>query len=284
MPSEEIIRKALAAIQQDEADRIYFFETLTSPDWIKPLWDAGVFQSPPQLIKDAGYVNFPLWAESRYVARMAPIAPETVLEVVLAIPETENVRVHEDFLDAALSMPAQLASKLVPKIRDWIRLPYHLLLTEKLSDLVLYLVLNRQVDPALDLARSLFMGLTKSLLGPGGSHYSDIWQYQEILKKHIPHLVAVAMWPTLNLLCDLLVVAIKYSRDSDKKGLGSIDQSYFWRPAIEAQELSQLPGFFELRGLLTSTLRDAAIEAVRSRQVSLGEMVKHLESFRGIDL
>jgi len=279
MPSEEIIRKALEAIQQDEADRIYFFETLTSPDWIKPLWDAGVFQSPPQLIREAGYVNFPLWAESRYLSRMAPTAPETVLEVVLAIPETENVRVHEDFLDAALSMPPHIAAKLTPKVKDWMKLPYHLLLSEKLSELVLYLVLNSQVDVALDLAESLFMGLTESLLVPDGSHYSDIWQYQEILKKQIPHLLTVAVWPTLNLLCDLLVVAIKDSSNSDKKGLGSIDQSYFWRPAIEAQELSQLPGPFELKGLLTSTLRDAAIEAVRSRHVPLGEMVKHLERF-----
>src|ERR1700693_1989475 len=209
MPSAEVIKKALAAIQQDEADRIYFFETLTSPDWIKPLSDADIFQSPPPLLRDGEYVQFPLWEESRYLARMAQIAPETVLEIVLAIPETENVRIHEDFLDAALTMPAHLAVKLVPKFMAWVKLPYHLLLYEKLGDLVSYLALNGEVDAALNLAETLFARLTESITASASGSYSDIWQYQEILKKHVPHLLAIAALPTLNLLCDLLVTALK---------------------------------------------------------------------------
>jgi hypothetical protein len=280
MPSAEVIKKALAAIQQDEADRIYFFETLTSPDWIKPLSDAGIFQSPPPLLRDGEYVQFPLWAESRYLARMAQIAPETVLEIVLAIPETENVRIHEDFLDAALTMPAHLAVKLVPKFMVWVKLPYHLLLSEKLGDLVSYLALNGEVDSALHLAEALFARLTESITTSASRRYSDIWQYQEILKKYVPHLLAIAALPTLNLLCDLLVTALKDTKDSNGEGEDTTDQSYIWRPAIEEQGSMQLHGQLELRGLLTSTLRDAAMEVVRLRQVSLSEIVEYLERFR----
>src|SRR3954447_421924 len=96
-----------------------FFNQLKSPDWIRPLWDAGMFRSPPTPVKEGKYVSFPLWPESRYLARMAAQAPETVLEVALQIPLTENVRVHEDLADATLAMPADLAAKLVPKAKKW---------------------------------------------------------------------------------------------------------------------------------------------------------------------
>ena len=280
MPSAEVIKKALAAIHQDEADRIYFFETLTSPDWIKPLTDAGIFQSPPPLLRDGEYVQFPLWAESRYLARMAQIAPEAVLEIVLAIPETENVRIHEDFLDAALTMPAHLALKLVPKFMVWVILPYHLLLSEKLGDLVSYLALNGEVEAALNLAEALFARLAESITASAGGRYSDIWQYQEILKKHVPDLLAIAPLPTLNLLCDLLITALKDTKDTNGEGKDTTDLSYIWRPTIEELSPMQLHGQLELRGLLTSTLRDLALEIMGLRQVSLGEIVEYLERFR----
>jgi hypothetical protein len=45
-----------------------------------------------------------MWPESRYLARMAavPEAQETVLRIALAIPASENSRVHDDIADIAL--------------------------------------------------------------------------------------------------------------------------------------------------------------------------------------
>ena len=46
--------------------------------------------------------------------------PETVLDVILHIPDTDNVRVHEDLADAALAMPAELAAHWASKEAEWI--------------------------------------------------------------------------------------------------------------------------------------------------------------------
>src|SRR4051794_10926526 len=114
MITPELVQRALRAIKRT-ADYEHFFHQLTSPSWIKPLWEAGLFRNPPGPEPEGEYIGFPIWAESRYLARMACEAPETVMEVMLQIPDTENVRVHEDMAEAAAAMPAKLAARLVPK-------------------------------------------------------------------------------------------------------------------------------------------------------------------------
>ena len=51
---------------------------------------------------------------------MAPLDPKTVCDIIGAIPNTKNFRVHVDYADAALAMPPQLAKALVPKMKQWI--------------------------------------------------------------------------------------------------------------------------------------------------------------------
>lgn len=105
-----------------------------------------------------GGITFTSWPESRYLARMAATDAEgawAALEIALQIPETENTRVHEDLIDAALAMPPELAVRFVPSAKRWVRLPYQLLLPEKLGALVSRLALGGQTVAALDLAKSL---------------------------------------------------------------------------------------------------------------------------------
>ncbi len=156
MPSRELVQRALNAIKR-AADYEYFFGQLKSPDWIKPLWDVGLFRSPPEPIREGQYVRLPIWPESQYLARMAARAPDTVLDVLLEIPDTENVRVHEDFADAALAMPAELAAKWVKKETRWMEQQQNLyfLLPQKLGALITHLCKGGQADVALQLAKML---------------------------------------------------------------------------------------------------------------------------------
>ena len=157
MIAPETVKKALDAIKRS-ADYQYFFSQLKSPDWLRPLWDAGLFRAPPAPTKDGNYISFPSWAESRYLARMGSRAPEIVLDIILKMPETENVRVHEDVIEAALSMPPPVAAKLTDKIRAWLnsrRLP---LLPEALGQLISHLARGGQVSEALELARTVPLG------------------------------------------------------------------------------------------------------------------------------
>src|SRR5215207_2844048 len=110
VPSQEVVQKALAEIRKRPANYEYFFDQLRSPDWIQPLFENGLFQNPPEPIREGDYIKFPFWPESQYLARVASLAPESVLEIALQI-ETDNVRVHEDIADAACAMTPHLAAQ-----------------------------------------------------------------------------------------------------------------------------------------------------------------------------
>src|SRR6266851_5508790 len=104
-PTADQVDKAIAKLGHDE--RIwYFLEHLENPLWLPFLRERRFFDRPPAPEPDptGKGIAFPGWAVTRYLARIAD-HPETqalVLEVALAIPETENTRVHEDLADVAL--------------------------------------------------------------------------------------------------------------------------------------------------------------------------------------
>src|ERR1039457_2005960 len=95
MPSRETVYKALAAIKQPAAYE-YFFDQLKSPSWTAPLRERSFFRDPPEGEVEGNYIRFPPWPESRYLDRLAPLAPELVLEVLKGIPDTMNPRVLGD--------------------------------------------------------------------------------------------------------------------------------------------------------------------------------------------
>ena len=155
MLSDETVIRALKAIAKGEAQRRYFFERAKSPDWLKPLAEAGYFQQPPDPVAEGQYISFPAWEQSQYLARMAKIsaAQRTVIEIAVAIPETDNVRVLEDLLDVALAVPADGAARFVPRVVNWIKSPYKLGIAYKLRDFIPHLSQGDQSEAALELAK-----------------------------------------------------------------------------------------------------------------------------------
>lgn len=285
MPSPEVVKKALDAIKKRSADYEYFFDKLNSPEWIKPLWDAGLFSHPPEPLKDGQYVRFPIWPESRYLARMASLEPNVVLKVIQQIPDTENVRVFEDLIDAALKMPVELGAQLVEKAKNWARSPYQLLMPEKLGLLVAHLAKGGQVDSALSLAQALLEVLpdpkvqdkstTEELyrLPPEPRARFDIWDYEQILKKDFPELVRTAEIRAVNLLCNFLEAAIRLSRRRDDDE-GPEDYSWIWRRAIEDHSQNMHHG---LKDVLVSGIRDASDLIVKANTAILPYVVRLLE-------
>jgi len=271
----------------DPALNKYVFDHLNDATWIKFLWSKGFFQNPPKLERDElkGTIGFPPWSESRYLARMASLNPETVFKVIIQIPDTENVRVNEDLVDAALAMPPNLAAKLVEKAKVWARSPYHLLLPEKLGNLVAHLAQGGETDAALDLARVLLEVLPDQKrqektvddgtysLPPEAKARFDQSDYEETLKKDIPELVKAAGIRAFDFLCDLLETAIRLSRRDGDKGIPE-DHSYIWRPAIEdhPQNIGHA-----LKDSLVTSVRDAAESIIQTESGNIKELVERLE-------
>jgi hypothetical protein len=290
MPSQEVVQKALAEISKRPANYEYFFDQLRSPDWIQPLFENGLFQKPPDPIREGDYIKFPFWPESQYLARVASLAPERVLDIALRI-ETDNVRVHEDLADAACTMPPNLAAQWATKEAQWVKNQEYLyfVLPEKLAALVVHLAKGGQVDAALDLARSLLAILPDSHIGervdvseyfrpPEPRARFEEWSYAEILKKHREDLVATAGEPALQLLCDLLEDSTRLSRGAYDAEVAQSrpyqDNLYIQRPAIEEHDQNQPT---QLIDSLISAVRDSLEQLATEDPMVVQHLVTMLE-------
>ncbi len=158
MPSPELVAKALTLIERRPVNHAYFFRKLDSPDWIKPLVEAGLFRNPPPPQRvDEDLVSFPPWPESDYLARMAPLAPKDVGAALLEIPATRNESVHMDLARAAAHVPVKMAARWAKKEAAWLSEQdrVHMPIAEALGPVMGRLAESGQVGAAMALAKSL---------------------------------------------------------------------------------------------------------------------------------
>jgi hypothetical protein len=80
-----LVDRAVAEATERAANLDYFFDALTSADWIAPLEERRMFSDPPEQRIEDGYIRAPGWSASRYLARMAAEA-NSVLTCLPAPP------------------------------------------------------------------------------------------------------------------------------------------------------------------------------------------------------
>ncbi len=267
----------------DDPTRRYFFGRLTRAEWLLPLRERGFFDNPPKPIETEGQIRFPIWPEGGYLARIAALAPETVLDIALHVPDTGNIRVHEDLGEAALAMPPDLAARLVPKAGSWLDVPEQILLPDTLRKLLVRLADGGQVDAALELAGALLALRAEervfgSLTFTEPRSRFDVWDYQELIKEAVPRLVDAAGVEALSLLCDVLEDAAEISQGSrDPESSENVpydDGFYIVRPAIVDHAQNEPYG---LEDALITAVRDAAERLVIEEKASARSLVETLE-------
>lgn len=250
-----------------------FFNRISTPAWLEPLFVEGFFEHPPEPEHDEeeGRTRLWSWPQSKYLSRMAKSAPNEVLGIILAVPETRNSWVHHDFTEAALSMPADLAAQLVPKMKGWVEGGFGMLVPKKLGQVVELLAHGDQFSPALELIRSL-LSLVPGPKPPVPSDETpqdelkailshreprpkfDRWEYGEVVKNSVPPLVEKAGEQALSVLCDLLEDAVRLSMSPGEKPTAN-DISHAWRPAIEDHAQNSE---YDVKTYLVDAVRDAA--------------------------
>jgi len=290
MLTPDLVDKAVAKISR-RADYEYFFDKLHSADWIDPLYEHGFFKKPEPEKREGNQIGFPLWPESRYLARVAGRAPEKVLSILLKLPDTGNIRVHEDCIQAVLQMRADQAAVWATKETEWIgkQSGLYLSLPDRVAQLVSYLAKGNQVTAALNLAAVLLAVLSDPST-PEQRRVNEVfsksleprtrmdgWHYNEILKKYTPDLLAIAPEKTFTLLCDLLEKAVEYSTET-KYHADRFDLSFIWRPAIESHEQNWKHG--EPRDSLVDAVKDTGEKLIRDDVVQLPCIVEVFEQRR----
>lgn len=280
MPDPKLVKRALAEISKRSANYEYFFDQLTSPDWIEPLRAERFFSSPPPPRKEDQWISFPLWPESRYLARVADQASDLVLEVILSIPETDNTRVHEDFAEAASRMPVGAAARLAQHEAAWVaKQPFLFgLHPHKLAEVIRHLANQDEIIVALELIATLLKiepadtsdeGVASALRDPTAKMRA--WDYGEVLRIIVPALFPKSGLKGLEVLANLLETVTPRSI-----GDRPHDHSYVWRPAIEDHD--QNFNRDSLRDYLLVALRDAALLLTSSDVSLLPQVVEFLES------
>jgi hypothetical protein len=71
MPTDQQVAKAIELMRKSGGNHEYFFEKLSSPEWIKPLAARGRFDHPPPTEHIGTAYRFPPWPEGQYLLRMA---------------------------------------------------------------------------------------------------------------------------------------------------------------------------------------------------------------------
>src|SRR5688500_10932292 len=70
----------LRPLLQDEDVLREFFKTIDTPDWLPILKGEGYFNDPPTAIQVEGGLRSRPWFVSKYLVRIAAVAPEVVAE------------------------------------------------------------------------------------------------------------------------------------------------------------------------------------------------------------
>ena len=288
VPAQGDIDKLKKNVPNNLVAHGYFFDRLTSPEWLDRLQVSGLFSHPPapEVDSEKGTIGYAQWPQSRYLVRMALHAPAKVLDIMLAVPPTDNIRVYEDFASAAAAMPPELAAKWSEREAVRIEKPEVLfgLLPVKLSALMNRLLQGGKVTAALALARSLLEILPDPRpekqtedkdeynLPPEPRARFSAWEYKRILERMIPLLPPAAQIQAFDLFCDLLEQAITLSERSSVEEPRVEDYSYIWHPNLEDK-----PRGDHLKNILVPPVRELAHAIAEQETTQVSELVKKLE-------
>ncbi len=247
----------------------YFFDQLKNPLWIGPLRDRGFFAEPPPAQDISGAVRHPPWPESRYLARMASLAPDEVASILEGV-STDNAQVARDIVDAASAMPASIAAALVPKLCEvWKLLQDFFHGFGSIANLCARLAQEGAPDAAVTLARSVF-----AVSRVKGHRRSD-HAYFEGLAAVTPALISTRTEEFLCLLLGGLKRVVKQEMHSQVDA--EYDGSHMWRPAIEEHKQNF---DFDFGSRYVGCVREALELAVRDGHLLLPDALQHLECSR----
>jgi hypothetical protein len=254
--SEQLARIKLLATSPDEL--AYFFDQLTSPDWLPLLRDGGLLGDPPAPIEQGDGVMFPFWPASRYMVRIAADAPRAVADTLWEARQSRNPRVWWDTVDALVKMPPEHAIRFIPLIKGWVHHPWRLGLETSTARLVHHLIADGARSPAIDLARDL-----ARLMRPEGWPEADPWVVLDDYDygKEIPAIGCslAAFGPSgPTALVEELEAFLAVERPEREDGRRD-DLSFIWRPAIEDHEQNW---DFEREAKLVIAFRDGFEEVL----------------------
>ena len=249
--------RQLLDLASGAAEYKFLFDHLDSPDWLKPMVEEGVFEHPPDSTVEDDRRVFLLWPPSRYLARIAERTPNEVAKVIAVVPDTDNYRVHDDFLAAIRSMPPSIGIGLTGAIGRWLLGPHSAGITRHAAEIMGQFADAGYGDQALQIGKRL-LRLARPTGGGEAFGFRDAqpscsqYDYSSILEQQWPRVVAAGPVPSWRFVRRLLEIAVESHRPPDT---APHDLSYIWRRTIHPSDQT-IP--YDLKGSLVEAVYSTA--------------------------
>ena len=156
--SETDVENLFSLIERRGANFVFFFKYAANTadnTWLVLLKEKGYFAHPPNAeIIGEDEVKFPFWWPMHYLTKIAPHAPDEVIQIVLRLPKTDNPWIYNEILEIALKLHATQSARLEPKIIEYVGLEHHFS-AHKFADVLVHWTAENQTATALKLAEVL---------------------------------------------------------------------------------------------------------------------------------
>lgn len=212
--------------------RRHFFGNLQHAAWLPFLLEAGVFDFPPdRIIEEDGSWRMQAWPEGECLVRLAPAAPQLVVDVLRGIPpDLTNPAVWDLVARAGLAIPLPHARRLVGPLRKALQVAPRARFYHHVAQLAVRLAEGREPS-AFDLLGALsslkpIPERSEKAEGPEESEtemvrwwsgresasmleHLDLYELDQLLKAVVPHLLQLEAWRTWDLLMKRLRHALR---------------------------------------------------------------------------
>jgi hypothetical protein len=256
-PTPELAKTLCSSLRTSEAHSRYFFDQLDNPAWFLHLANQGIFDKTPEPIKTDKGMILPLWEVMEYLIRIANVYPDEIAEIAIRT-KTENFRIYERFVKAAIQMPAQPAAKIARAALNWLVVPNPFLLVDHCGELTVHLAAGNEWSSAIALCEALTETTVDPVpermkdnpyFLPNSRFKHDVYEVERFARDRIPALADVQFEDVMALLESRLVKTMS---------LDQREPNYsWWRDAVEDNH--QSTGHWECKNILTDTIRDLLI-------------------------
>ena len=239
--------------------------------WL-PLLRPYFFKLPPRI--DPVKNGFIPWSESQFLVRVAKSDSQSVLEIILRCPETDNPYVLDDICEIALELPIELAIEMIPKIKNALVSTYQRMLPIKVAEFINRLIKHHHITNALDLSRDLLAILPEPEISASNrrriqAKYQPYF-YKEVLEEYIWELATIVPVDFAILLGDLLSQGIQSLVKGD---VSPTDPSRWWA-LFQQHHHSE-----DIDETLISALYKASVNAAQIEQSDLITIIEVWEKY-----
>lgn len=274
IPESGEVQIVVGSLTDENLKRLFFAE-LQNPNWLDSLAALGVFATEPgPWVDDAGLQRPRPWPEGEYLTRVAVDEPVAVTGLLLGHVGSQNPWVQRVVLNAALAVPAEQATRLVPQIikamrsgQDWVDAGKVVKLAEALAP----------GHPKQ--ARALLTGAFEPKAG--GEEVTVLGSRTRVASSIDPYWFRELAPRLIPLLSDLGTDGLKSAvgwliraLDIPSDGEAASESGYFWRSSIAPS--SQNSGLYEISDALVDIVRDTATEVAKAGH--LREVIAFLEA------